>query len=82
MPRRAHGVGVVLALLHIKINAFEPLEVPDLQFDVAKGGDVELEIRHLEQLKHVDLDERKEADDVRSPRHAVLSPRSSRDGFS
>jgi len=54
-------------------------------FDSAKGGDVELEIRHLERLKHVDLDveERKDdADAVRSPRHAVLSPRSSREGFS
>ena len=51
----------------------------------AKGGDVELEIRHLERLKHVNLDveERKDdADAVRSPRHAVLSPRSSREGFS
>ena len=54
-------------------------------FDDAKTGDVGLEIRHLERLKDVDLDveERKdEADDVRSPRHAVLSPRSSREGFS
>ena len=54
-------------------------------FDSAKGGDVELEIRHLERLKDVDLDveERKDdADAVRSPRHAVLSPRSSREGFS
>jgi hypothetical protein len=44
-----------------------------------------LEIRHLERLKDVDLDveERKDdADAVRSPRHAVLSPRSSREGFS
>ena len=54
-------------------------------FDSAKGGDVELEIRHLERLKDVDLDveERKDdADAVRSPRHAGLSPRSSREGFS
>ena len=54
-------------------------------FDSAKGGDVELEIRHLERLKDVDLDveERKDdADAVRSPRHAVLSPRSSREGCS
>ena len=42
-------------------------------FDSAKGGDVELEIRHLERLRHADLDveERKDdADAVRSPRHA------------
>ena len=54
-------------------------------FGDAKGGDVELEIRHLERLKDVDLDveERKDdADAVRSPRHAVLSPRSSREWFS
>ena len=57
----------------------------DFDDAIAKGGDVELEIRHLERLKDVDLDveERKDdADAVRSPRHAVLSPRSSREGFS